>query len=339
MASEVLVPKTPRDVDTSSHAVTMEAQPIDPEQRQITSPSARSVSFGGLEIERKRQSAKVYEKSWEKFVYWCSTRVTDSIRAPVREILAFPQSLMNSGFAYRTIGVYRSTKTLLPTWNLHYVLKFLQGPPFEPLIKASLHALTWKTSFLVAITSARRSSEIAAMGRREPYFRVDSEGVRIRMVLGFLPKTATPSHLGQDIMFPSFKTVNKLVCVKLCVKLYLKATDPFVATTENHLFVCYGGKKKGKPVSKKTIASCIVKTIKVAYAAEGLDAPGISAHSTRGTATSSAVFNGATFESVMRAADWRTRSTFAKHYTLDLWKQKNQGFGRAVQKDHQNDTQ
>ncbi len=53
MDTEVLVPKTLRDVDTSSHTVTMEAQPIDPEQRQIISPSARYVSFGGLEIERK----------------------------------------------------------------------------------------------------------------------------------------------------------------------------------------------------------------------------------------------------------------------------------------------
>ncbi len=63
-------------------------------------------------------------------------------------------------------------------------------------------------------------------------------------------------------MLPSFKDVNKLVFVKRCVKLYLKATDPFVATTENHLFVFCGGKKKGKPVSKKIIASWIVKTKK-----------------------------------------------------------------------------
>ncbi len=70
--------------------------------------------------------------------------------------------------------------------------------------------------------------------------------------------------------------------------------------------------------------------LKVAYAAEGLDTPGIMAHSTRRTATSWTVINGATFESVMRAADWRTRSTFAKHYAFDLWKQKDQGFGRAV---------
>ncbi len=141
---------------------------------------------------------------------------------------------------------------------------------------------------MVAITSAKRLSEIAAMGRREPYFKVESEGVRIRTVPGFLPKTATPSHLGQDIMLPSFKDVNKLVCVKCCVKLYLKAT---VATTKNQLFVCYDGKKKGKPVSKKTISSSIVKTIKAAYAAEGLDAPGIRAHSTSGMTTSWAVFN------------------------------------------------
>ncbi len=88
------------------------------------------------------------------------------------------------------------------------------------------------------------------MGRREPYFRVESEGVCIRTVPGFLPKTATLSHLGQD-MLPSFKAVNKLVCVKRCVKLYLEATDPLVATTENHLFVCYGGKEEREASIKK----------------------------------------------------------------------------------------
>ncbi len=55
-----------------------------------------------------RHFREVYEKSWENFVYWCCTRGTDPIRAPLTEILAFLQSLMNSGFAYRTIGVYLS---------------------------------------------------------------------------------------------------------------------------------------------------------------------------------------------------------------------------------------
>ncbi len=78
----------------------------------MTSSSGISVSFGGLEVQQKRllhkgfpadvvetmraavreQSANVYEKSWEKIVHWCSTRGTDFIRAPLREILAFPQS-------------------------------------------------------------------------------------------------------------------------------------------------------------------------------------------------------------------------------------------------------
>ena len=33
---------------------------------------------------------------------------------------------------------------------------------------------------------------------------------------------------------------------------------------------------------------------------------------------------------VMKAADWRTSQTFARHYGLDLWKQRAGQFGRAV---------
>ncbi len=75
-----------------------------------------------------------FEKSWEKVVYWCSTRVTDPIRAPLIEILAFLQSLMNSGFAYRTIGVYRSAISKfhvgiegVPTGQHARVSKFMKG--------------------------------------------------------------------------------------------------------------------------------------------------------------------------------------------------------------------
>lgn len=50
-----------------------------------------------------------------------------------------------------------------PTWALHVVLQGLRGSSFEPLAKVPLKLLTVKTLFLVAITSARRVSEIWAL--------------------------------------------------------------------------------------------------------------------------------------------------------------------------------
>ena len=44
----------------------------------------------------------------------------------------------------------------VPTWNLSLVLHQLTKPPFEPLRKALLKHLTFKTVFLLALGSGKR---------------------------------------------------------------------------------------------------------------------------------------------------------------------------------------
>ena len=48
----------------------------------------------------------------------------------------------------------------VPSWNLSLVLHQLTKAPFEPLQKASLKHLTFKTVFLLALGSGKRRSEI-----------------------------------------------------------------------------------------------------------------------------------------------------------------------------------
>ena len=50
----------------------------------------------------------------------------------------------------------------VPAWNLSLVLHQLTKAPFEPLRKASLKHLTFKTVFLLALASGKRRSEIHA---------------------------------------------------------------------------------------------------------------------------------------------------------------------------------
>lgn len=271
----------------------------------------------------------------------------------MRDVLAFLQSLLNKGRAYRSIGVFRSaiskfhnqvegrpigqhpdicrfmrgaflknppSRELVPAWDVRIVLKFLKKTPFEPLTKCSLHALTFKLVFLVAITSARRCAEIQALGRGPGHLRFEKDGVRLRTVTGFLPKTATPSYLGQDIFLPSYKR-DKSLCVVRCLKHYLKVTNALMARKKlqhNHLFVCYGHRTHGNPVSKRTISGWVVKVIKAAYAAAQKPLPGaVRAHSTRAQATSIAAFSRVPIQDILKAADWRHASTFLGHYGLD----------------------
>jgi integrase len=229
------------------------------------------------------------------------------------------------------------TKNLLIPWDVNVVLRFLEGEPFEPLVKASLHALTFKTVFLVALTSVRRCSEIQALGRNAPYIQIEDGLVRLRTVAGFLPKTATPCHLGGDIVLPVNES-NKKLCVVRCLKRYLKVTQSLMTqhnVEHNHVFVCYGHKNKCKPVSKRTLSGWLVKIIKAAYAAAGKTLESkVKAHSTRAQAATWAVFKGASVEEVMKAADWRQKSTFIKHYALDVWKRQQGTVGQRILENH-----
>ena len=374
LAQEVLVPQDPRSFDRPANQATEQARLTDTRPRAVTPPLPRQAPTSGMEGERQSllaegfseevvhtmqnsirgSSARCYDRMWAIFVRWCSQKDTNPSTAPLNQILAFLQSLVNQGLAYRTIGVYRSaiskfhvlidgvavgqhprvtrfmrgtflknppSRTLLPTWDVNVVLKFLSQSPFEPLQMASIQSITFKTVFLVALASARRCSELQALGRSSPHIQFSSKGVNLRTVLGFLPKTANPQHIGETIFLP-YNTKDPELCVVRALKHYVKITNARMLkenVQHNRLFVCYGHRNRSKPVTIRTISGWLVKIIEAAYAASGksLVTP-VKAHSTRAQATSRALFNGASFKDIMQAADWRCQSTFIKHYALDL---------------------
>ena len=314
----------------------------------------------------RESSARSYDKLWAVYVHWCSEQQVNPCTAPLNLVLSFLQSLLTKGLAYRTIGVYRSaiskfhdlvdgyqvgqhpkvskfmkgvfqknppSRSLLPSWDVNVVLSFLEGEPFEPLSEASLASVTLKTIFLVALASARRCSELQALGRHPPYIQWDDGGARLRTVVGFLPKTATPSHLGEDIYLPKNPDNTKLCVVRL-LQHYITLTESLMSQhnrIHNKLFVCFGGKSPGNPANKRTISGWLVKIIKSAYDAAGLTlTEPVRAHSTRAQATTRALFNGASLEDIMKAADWRQMSTFISHYALDLWKRQQGAVGHKV---------
>ena len=89
----------------------------------------------------------------------------------------------------QTAGVPRC---IIPPWSLELVLSTLKKAPFEPIEQASLRAITFKAVFLVAVTSARRASEIHALSADT--IRFHSTGVTLHMDPSFKPKVATAWH-------------------------------------------------------------------------------------------------------------------------------------------------
>lgn len=56
-----------------------------------------------------------------------------------------------------------------PQWDLPLVLEALRSNPYEPLEQSSLKMLSLKTTLLLALTSAKRVSELCALSVHPSY--------------------------------------------------------------------------------------------------------------------------------------------------------------------------
>ncbi len=85
------------------------------------------------------------------------------------------------------------------------------------------------------------------------------------------------------------------------------------------LLVCFGAGRKGLAVSKHTISHWVRDAISLAYEVRSLPSPlDIRAHSTRGVASSQALFRGVPLEDICMAACWSSPHTFVRFYNLDV---------------------
>ena len=90
-------------------------------------------------------------------------------------------------------------KLIMPTWCLELVLAALTKAPFDPIE-------TWKTVFLLVITSVCRASELHAL-----CIRFSSGGVTLFTRLEFLPNVYTKANTGSASTGHSMRTRDVLV--------------------------------------------------------------------------------------------------------------------------------
>ncbi|CAC5377945.1 unnamed protein product [Mytilus coruscus] len=166
------------------------------------SESARNL----LNASWRKGTQRDYIAKFEKYSSWCTGKQIDPYSATLSQIADFLAPLFESGLQYRTISGYRSMlsavlspidnylvgqhpyisrlikgvfhsrppKTnLLPEWDLEIVLKALENEPFEPLCEASLKFITFKTVFLIAITTFRRCSDLQSL-------RIDKASMKVQ---------------------------------------------------------------------------------------------------------------------------------------------------------------
>ena len=288
---------------------------------------------------------KDYSGKFKKFCGWCSEREIDPYSASLTDTADFLTSLYTNGLQYRTIAGYRSMLStvlppvekipigqhpyiirllkgvfnsrppkvkLLPEWDLTKVLEAIQKSPFEPMKKADLKYITWKTVFLISITTFRRCSDIQALRLGEGNISVHSKGVFF--VRDGLAKQDRPGHFGAKIFVPGFSD-DKLLDPKRALTYYLKRTDEFRGEDRGGSKLFLSISNPHKPVSCQTISNWIVNIIQFAYDDKKKS---VKAHSTRAIGPSWALYKGASMKSIMEAADWSRESTFTKFYLRNL---------------------
>ena len=225
-------------------------------------------------------------------------------------------------------GVFNSRphrKCIAPEWDLPLVLEALTKAPFEPLEGASMKMVTFKLTFLLAVTSARRVSDLTKLAIGD-HCRFMAE--KVTFLPTSLAKADDPSHFQQEVSFHSFR--DRQLCPLRILKHYLMRTESLRGSGSDRYQLLRILNDPYKPPSAQTVARWLVATIRLAYEGQPTQ-PGESlrAHSTRAIAPNWARFKGASKQKILEAADWRRETTFTKFYCRELREQQD-SFGQAV---------
>ena len=223
-----------------------------------------------------------------------------------------------------------------PSWDLPLVLRSLTRAPYEPMDQSDLRSLSRKTALLLALCSAKRVSELHALSVSQDCMRWKASGTGVSLWPNpaFLPKVIAPQMVNQVLEIASFHPAPDLqggtedlstLCPVRALRSYVDRTRA-LRGTGMQLFVCYGGKRLGLPLSKQRLSHWLVDTISAAYVDLGQPVPGnVVAHSTRGVATSWAALKGVSMAEICAAASWTVPCTFARYYRLNVASQGSLG--------------
>ena len=217
----------------------------------------------------------------------------------------------------------------MPTWNLSLVLHQLTKPPFEPLHKASLKHLTFKTVFLFALASGKRRSEIHAWVFKNIRNQADWSTVSMYPSPSFLAK----NQLARDgpnsvapVVIPALGPTldrslreDRTLCPVRALKYYMKGTS-HLRQNKELVFVSF---KTGfnKDISPATISSWIKQTVILCYQQSDQEAQNlhrVKAHDVRAFAASKAFHSGMSLDQLLSACHWKSHNTFTQFYLKDV---------------------
>ncbi|KAK0136689.1 hypothetical protein N1851_027136 [Merluccius polli] len=282
------------------------------------------------------QLRSLYANQWKLFSQWCQTQGEVPETCSVAIVLRFLQSVLDAGRCASTLKVYAATisaghtrvnnQTVGSGWSVfegrteaqaikgHCSAVMELDVGFEVSVSAPIRTHgggRTQTAFLLAITSAKRVGELHALSVSQMCLRwyPDGSGVTLLPNPSFLPKRGPPSQQATEL--------SEQLCPVRALREYVGATALF--RKSDQLFVCYGGCRKGQPLSKQRLSKWIVEVIVHAYTSQGLPAPSnVRCHSTRSVSTSWAALKGVSLQDICAAATWESSCTFARYYHINV---------------------
>ena len=311
---------------------------------------------------QRHSSRRIYESRWSIFGKWCEESQVDVSNPTIPEIADFLNCLIKErNLKPSTIAGYRTaiadglgvkgeqiSKSLelnrllasfyrdkpvanrsIPSWDLALVLHALTKQPFEPLGKASLKLLTFKTVFLLTLASGKRRSEVHAWTHSSLSYKENWSQVTLAPSTAFLAKNQLASDgpaAIKPVVIPALKpqldkslTQDRSLCPVRALKFYLDRTKD-LRKNKNLLFVAI---KEGfaRGISRATISSWLKQTILLAYEnsdPESQQLYQVKAHDVRSMAASLAFKGGISLNEILQACFWKSHNTFTNFYLKDL---------------------
>ena len=315
-----------------------------------------------IEAPQRRSTRAICESKWSVFVRWCEEHKVDFGSPSIKQIADFLLFLFQEKHlqpstidGYRTaisdkigngqvnIGKDENLTRLLdsfhrdkpkgrrgvPSWNLSLVLHQLTKPPFEPLRKASLKHLTFKTVFLLALGSGKRRSEIHAWVHKNIRHQEDWSNVSLYPSPSFISK----NHLAKEgpgcvapVIIPALAPTldkslkeDRTLCPVRSLRYYLDKTKDLRADKEL-VFVSFRKSFK-KDIVPATVSSWIKQTIGLCYQLSDEQAQNlhqVRAYDVRAFAASKAFQGGVPLDQILSACHWKSHNTFTQFYLKDV---------------------
>ncbi len=233
---------------------------------------------------------------------------------------AFPPIILIPQVVMRIREQGHKVVLVAPLWEnqpwLSELTQLLVAAPWPVLLRRDLlsqaNGTIWRVEDLQALSISPTCLE----------FGPNDSKVVLKPRHGYVPKVLSTPFRAQVITLSALPPSEEdrelsLFCPVRALRIYFERSTSFRWTEQ--LFVRFGNRTKGHPVTKQRLSKWIVDAVMLAYSSMGLQCPiGVRAHSTRGLASSWTWSGGVSITEICAVAGWASQSTFARFYNLEV---------------------